>query len=181
MTTRIVPTESRWQRHIPNAITSSRILLAAAFPLSPPDWHLPIILLALLTEFLDGFLARLCHWISYLGQVLDPLADKLFALSVCLTWVWLGQLTVWQWLLLTTRDFGILFITLALWISGRIGNRKSIEARLPSKVTTGFQYLVFLAVLTDSTRWLLPLIGMTALLGAGATLHYIMLLRRPPE
>lgn len=164
-------------RHIPNAITSVRIIVAAIFPFCPEQMHIALIALGLATEFLDGFTARLFNWSSYLGQILDPVADKLFVLSVSLTWVWLGKLTVLQWLLIGLRDFGILFIFIALIALGSIRSVRSVKARMTSKITTAFQYLAFLLVLTQATQYLTPLALITALIGLVATIHYVYLLR----
>ena len=46
-------------RHIPNGITSLRIVIAALFPFAPESSHLLLILAGLATEFLDGFIAHL--------------------------------------------------------------------------------------------------------------------------
>ncbi len=164
-------------RHIPNAITCIRILIAAVFPFCPESMHLGLILVGLASEFLDGFTARIFKWTSYLGQVLDPFADKLFVLSVSLTWVWLDKLSVVQWLLLGLRDFGVLFIFIALILRSRIRTVESVSARFPSKLTTAFQYLVFGVVLMDRLELLMPLVLVTAAAGLVATIHYAYLLK----
>lgn len=170
-------TTSSLARHIPNGITAIRIVIAAVFPLCPEAAHLPLILAGLATEFLDGFLARLCNWTSYLGQVLDPIADKLFVLSVSVTWILLGNITLLQWLLFALRDFGVFFIFLILLAIGRLRTVRSVKARFLSKVTTAFQYLLFLVVLADQSRFLIPLAVLTAITGLFATLQYAYLIR----
>jgi len=164
-------------RHIPNGITSLRIVIAVIFPFTPESAHLLLILAGLATEFLDGFIARLGNWTSYLGQVLDPVADKLFVLSVSVTWIVLGKVTLLQWLLFALRDFGVFFIFLGLLLMGKIGSIKSVKARFPSKLTTALQYLLFLLVLTGNTQLLLYLAIMTAATGLVATLQYAHLIR----
>ncbi len=163
--------------HIPNGITTIRLLLAIAFPFIPETWHLTVVAIALVTEFLDGFISRLFGWTSYFGQVFDPVADKLFFISVGLTWVWLEKLTIVQLLLLGSRDFGVLLIALAVALSGRGRNVKPIKAQLLSKVTTGMQYLVLLAILFDVSRPVSALVIITAVLGVLATGQYIFMLR----
>lgn len=68
-------------KHIPNILTCVRLLLVPLFIVLffavSPLAALPISWLAGLTDVLDGYLARRNHWISRLGQMLDPLADKL--------------------------------------------------------------------------------------------------------
>ena len=164
-------------RHIPNGITSLRIGIAVLFPFVPESTHLVLILAGLATEFLDGFIARLGNWTSYLGQVLDPVADKLFVLSVSVTWIILGKITLLQWLLFALRDFGVLFIFLGLLAAGKVGSVKSVKARLPSKLTTGLQYALFLLILTGNTRFVMPLALLTAATGLAATMQYAYLIR----
>lgn len=165
-------------RHIPNTLTWCRIALAAAFPFAPESWHLSIVILAGITEFLDGFLARVFHWSSYFGQVLDPIADKLFFLSVSLTWVWLGKLSLLYWLLLSTRDFGVLFIVIALSLTGRIRRVKSLKSQLLSKLTTVLQYVAVLAILFAIYQPIFVLVHVAALLGVMATIQYMIMLWR---
>jgi len=164
-------------RHIPNGITGIRIGIALAFPFCPEAYHLPLILAGLATEFLDGQVARMFQWTSYLGQVLDPIADKLFVLSVSLTWIVLDKISPLQWLLFALRDFGVLLIVVVLLVAGRLRTVRSVKARLPSKVTTALQYLLFLVILTGSPDLIWPLAWATAGLGMVATLQYAYLVR----
>lgn len=137
-----------------------------------------IVVLAGLTEFLDGFLARVFHWTSYFGQVLDPIADKLFFLSVSLTWVWLGKLSLLYWLLLSTRDFGVLFIVIALGLTGRIRSVKPLKAELLSKITTAMQYAVVLTILFSFYQPVSALVVIAAVIGVLATIQYMIMLWR---
>jgi CDP-diacylglycerol--glycerol-3-phosphate 3-phosphatidyltransferase len=81
-------------RHIPNILTSLRLVLAAAFfvILSFYQYEVrgdPILmtsafviyLLALLSDYLDGYLARRWHVPSAFGRVVDPFADKILVLG----------------------------------------------------------------------------------------------------
>ena len=71
----------------PNFLSGVRIVVAVIFPFLSPVLRLPFVVLALLTEYFDGALARKYNWVTSVGQILDPVADKLFALSVGLTLV----------------------------------------------------------------------------------------------
>lgn len=76
-------------KYIPNILSVIRIILVfvfvALFFHDYPNnlmWALFIFLLAGATDVADGFLARRYKWISNLGKVLDPLADKLMQCTV---------------------------------------------------------------------------------------------------
>lgn len=83
-------------RHIPNILSSIRIVMTGVFcwlffrAVKHEDfsfwWPILIYAVAFLTDVLDGFLARRFHWITALGKILDPLADKLMACAalVCI-------------------------------------------------------------------------------------------------
>jgi CDP-diacylglycerol--glycerol-3-phosphate 3-phosphatidyltransferase len=70
-----------------NILTFSRILLAAIIFLlltSPDGYSLALILffLASITDYFDGYLARKYNAVSKLGEILDPIADKILILFV---------------------------------------------------------------------------------------------------
>lgn len=74
-------------KNIPNILSVIRIILVFVFvavffaPISKV-WALVIFLTAGATDVVDGFLARKFNWITDLGKVLDPFADKLMQCTV---------------------------------------------------------------------------------------------------
>jgi cardiolipin synthase len=78
-------------KHIPNILSSLRIvmvgffawLFCSAYPDHPVRywWALGVYILAFLTDVLDGFLARTFNWVTPVGKLLDPFADKLMAIT----------------------------------------------------------------------------------------------------
>ena len=78
-------------KHIPNILSGFRIILVGVFAwlfcsakLPSPGhywWALAVYVLAFVTDVLDGFLARTFNWITPVGKLLDPLADKLMSIT----------------------------------------------------------------------------------------------------
>ncbi|MBQ9832375.1 MAG: CDP-alcohol phosphatidyltransferase family protein [Clostridia bacterium] len=72
-------------RHIPNILCIFRIILVGVFiAFFCNEQYLACIIVyctAFFTDILDGYLARRNNWISDIGKLLDPLADKLMLIS----------------------------------------------------------------------------------------------------
>ena len=76
-------------RALPNIISSSRVLLAAAFVAAgDANARLGLVGIAGLTDFLDGWIARKGRWTSRVGALIDPIADRVFVLVAVLTFVY---------------------------------------------------------------------------------------------
>jgi cardiolipin synthase len=75
-------------KHIPNVLSLCRIALIPLFiwqlQTDRMQWAALTLAVSGLTDMLDGSLARHFGWISPLGKVLDPAADKLTQVTVCL-------------------------------------------------------------------------------------------------
>ena len=76
---------------IPNILTISRILTCPIwFMFVFYDYHIiafSLILFAVFTDYLDGFLARKLDSLTSTGKILDPIADKIFMTTVLVTFV----------------------------------------------------------------------------------------------
>lgn len=141
-----------WIRVVPNLLTVLRLGLAAWFPFSPPGARLGIVIAAGLSDFLDGYIARRFHAETPLGALLDGIADKGFVVTVLLTWVWEGELHLWQVLLVMARD--LMVGAVALIVVGRrawsaFGH---MQVRMPGKVTTALLFLWFGSLLLPWAR-----------------------------
>lgn len=93
---------------LPNALTVLRMFLVGPLIWSlAAERHrtaLALLVLAAVTDGLDGFLARRYGWGTRLGSVLDPLADKLLLSVAYLALAWLGHLPVWLAGVVVGRD-----------------------------------------------------------------------------
>lgn len=98
-------------RHIPNALCILRMLLVVpiAWLLNAGEYKVTLLLFAFagFTDGLDGFLAKRCGWMSDLGKVLDPLADKVLLVSVFIILAALGIVPVWLAVTAVLRDVTI--------------------------------------------------------------------------
>jgi cardiolipin synthase len=113
-----------------NQLTLLRIVLIPAFVIlviyGHFGWALIVFAVAGLTDALDGFFARRSAQQSSLGAWLDPMADKLLALStfIVLTAPGLGltnRLPIWLTVLIITRDV-VIVVTVAI-VNLAIGRR----------------------------------------------------------
>ena len=87
-------------KHIPNILSAIRIILVfvfvfVLFVLDEPVWAIIIFLVAGATDVVDGFLARRFNWITNLGKILDPLADKLMQCTVLVCFCIKGYIPLW--------------------------------------------------------------------------------------
>ena len=99
--------------NIPNLICLARIVLV--IPIVRSLWQeqfllsLLLIIIAGLSDILDGYLAKKNNWRSYLGAVLDPAADKILLVSLFLTLQNMGLIPLWLTLTVIARDLMIVF------------------------------------------------------------------------
>jgi CDP-diacylglycerol---glycerol-3-phosphate 3-phosphatidyltransferase len=63
--------------------------------------------LASLTDFLDGYLARRRKQVTWLGQMMDPIADKLLTSAAFISLVQLGDVEAWMAALIIGRELAI--------------------------------------------------------------------------
>lgn len=94
---------------LPNLLSVIRLAGVPAFlwlVLGPEadGWALALLMASGVTDFLDGYLARRLHQTSTLGQVLDPVADRLYILAVVIGLALRDIIPWWAALSLPLRD-----------------------------------------------------------------------------
>jgi CDP-diacylglycerol--glycerol-3-phosphate 3-phosphatidyltransferase len=97
-------------------------------------WAAFLFVLASATDFFDGYIARTFNQVTTLGEILDPLADKMLTLAGFLGLMMLGRASAWAIYLILTRE---LFIT-GLRVSA-VARGISIKASLLGKIKTVVQ------------------------------------------
>ena len=63
-----------------------------------------LFVIASITDWLDGFLARKYNWVSDFGKFWDPIADKVLVNSVLICFAWCGYCTVFIPVIMIARD-----------------------------------------------------------------------------
>jgi phosphatidylglycerophosphate synthase len=152
-------------RAIPSLISFSRVVLAAAFVMArSPDQRLGLVAAAAITDFLDGFIARAARITSRWGALIDPFADRVFALVAVSTFLFEGELSTVGYFVMISRDLmtavGFLVARVVPWL-------KPVEfrARFSGKLVTVLQLIAFVALLRFP-EWIstsLWLVGITSL------------------
>ena len=165
---------------VPNALSASRIFLGLAFPFVPSEWRLSVVLVAALTDALDGLAARHLRAESDIGRLLDPVADKFFILILVGTLLIEGKLHPLWALGLATRDVVVL-IGLAVTIASRrwaVGRK--MRPSWPGKCTTAAQFAVLLVLVAwgSAPLWLLAATTAMSLLAAFDYIRIYVRLRR---
>lgn len=98
-----------------------------------------ILVLACITDILDGYIARKWNLESALGKYLDPLADKTLMLSLLLGLYYFDKLHSWLVILALIRDLSIMGGILSLWLQSK---DFAMRPLLSSKISTTLQMLL---------------------------------------
>ena len=146
--------------NLANKISIGRILLVPAIVASLIYYHperdglrfvtLGLFLVGVLSDALDGFIARLQRQQTQLGTILDPLADKLLLLSAFISCSTIRGLPAWMripaWfnILVISRDA---LLVAGAWLLFAIQGRWSIQPSRLGKWTTFAQMLVIPSIL----------------------------------
>lgn len=147
--------------NLPNKLTLTRILITPVFVLllSVPftgnyTLALVLFLLAMVTDHLDGMIARARRQETKFGKLLDPLADKILISSALICFVALPEIDfipAWMVIIIVSREFAITGLRLlaagrgVIIPAGRWGKNKTI-----SQVATIIAILLYLCMFYDS-------------------------------
>ncbi len=144
-------------RHLPNVITCIRFILITPILCALLKNHYPLafylFLIAGLSDGLDGFLARFFGWTSYLGALLDPIADKLLLMGSFVVLAYLQQVPFWLAAFVVGRDICIMGGALAYrYWAGPLSCRPAWI----SKLNTFFQLVLVTLLIVKLAFFSLP-------------------------
>jgi len=166
--------------NLPNSLTTLRIVLIPVFVCTLVykryDYALYVFIVAAVTDFFDGLIARARNQQTELGKFLDPVADKFLLVTSFVLFAVYGLVPKWLTITVISRDIIIVTGWLILYLST---NRTRVEPSLLGKLANASQLvlLAYILVLTNIDGGIMPspqpLIVLTALLTVLSGLHYI--------
>lgn len=135
----------------PNQLTLLRIALTPVFLyylFSADPVHkqiaLGIFILAAVTDWYDGYVARRWGYITRWGKFLDPLADKILTSAAFISFIYIGYAEAWMVWVIVIRDFTMTFLR----AYGEF-KRKPINTSSFAKTKTFFQLVVIYLFLLE--------------------------------
>ena len=114
---------------------------------------LGIFIVASLTDFVDGYIARAYNQTTDFGKFLDPLADKLLTIAVMTMFTQWGRFPAWALMIVLTREFAVTGLRLVAAPKGRV-----IAAAWSGKVKTASTMVGIIAWLLFPTNTVVGLV-----------------------
>jgi len=133
--------------NISNSLSFLRLLLSV-----PVCWLLiddnnvgfiVLVLIAMLTDFLDGYFARKRDEITEFGKIIDPVADKVIIGAVAVVMLIKGFIPLWFLIAVLSRD--ILILIGGIYLSKKLGYM--IYSDIVGKVAVNILALVMIAII----------------------------------
>ena len=110
---------------------------------------LGLFVIASVTDFIDGQIARKCNQVSDFGKFLDPLADKLLTIAVMTVFCEWGRFPAWALMIVLTREFAVTGLRLVA-----VGKGTVIAAGWSGKVKTASTMVCICLILFGIPHWL---------------------------
>ena len=114
--------------------------------------------LAAFTDWLDGYLARRRRQVTALGQLMDPLADKLLITAAFISLVQMGLAPAWMIVVILGRELGVTVLRSLVHARGVV-----IPASRLGKVKMVSQVVAILLLMLSNQVWLFLVPGLIAL------------------
>ncbi len=146
--------------NLPNKLTLIRIVLVPVCMLLTllgyMYWALGVFIVAAITDFFDGYIARKYNLVTSFGKIMDPLADKILVFGALLCFIEMGFIPSWTVAIILAREFFVTGMRIVAVDKGKV-----IAASWWGKVKTNVQiFAVIIGFLTFTTSY--ALIGQIA-------------------
>lgn len=136
--------------NLPNRLTILRIVLTPVFLFMFFAKYIPynyfislaVFVVAAVTDFADGKIARSRHLITNFGKIADPIADKILTTSVFLCLMQKNLCSIWVVLIILTREFAVSAIRITAASQGSV-----IPANIYGKIKTILQMVFSIVIL----------------------------------
>lgn len=164
-------------RSLPNLISTSRLLLAAAFVvIGRANIRIVLVMLALATDYLDGWFARRGGSATRTGALLDPFADRVFVLVGVSVFLFEGTLSTLEYFIMISRD---LMTAIGFLVARAMPSLRTValQARFPGKLVTVLQLATFIGILIRPAA-AKPMILVVAAVSIWAVVDYTWALHR---
>lgn len=162
---------------LPNTVSLSRLVLAAAFIIAGGAWQRVLLIAAAgATDFLDGWIARRQRIESRTGALLDPIADRAFVLTAVSVYLFESLITTTEFFVILARDLATALGFIVAKLVPRL--RPAVfEARLLGKSVTVLQlaFLIIVLVIPALSDVLVLAIGV---ISAASIVDYTLALWR---
>ena len=139
-----------------NKITIFRVILIPVFLVlmylrfpGHTYWAFGVFVLASLSDFADGYIARHYNQVSDFGKFMDPLADKLLVVAAMLLFVEQHQMPAWALLIVICREFAVSGLRMIAADKGRV-----IAAGWSGKVKTASTMVCIVLMFLPISGWL---------------------------
>ena len=165
--------------NLPNKLTLFRVVLIPFFVffLLAPYFEgygnyiaVAIFIVASITDFLDGKIARKYNLVTNFGKFMDPLADKLLVCSALICLIQLELIPAWVVIIIIAREFIISGFRLVASDNGVV-----IAASYWGKFKTAFQMLTVIVLILNIPNKVFTILG-TALIYVSLALTVISLI-----
>lgn len=149
--------------NVPNVLTTMRVIMIIPFVIVllggnagwfgdgmfvPSMVALGIFVVACITDFLDGRIARKYHLVTNFGKFMDPLADKVLVSSGLICMVAMERIPAWVVIIIMAREFIISGFRLVASDAGIV-----IAASYWGKFKTTFQMILVVMAIVDLSAW----------------------------
>lgn len=131
--------------NLSNSLSLLRGPLALFFLFESTTIRLAAIILAMITDSIDGYLARRSHSASRFGAILDPTMDKFFVIFALVVFRSEGRLATWEVCAMISRDFSLCLFGIYLTVSGYWQSYEFRAIRW-GKITTALQFLILIGL-----------------------------------